>query len=57
MTKIKKGTKKPRNGQWEKRVAVYISQEDFDQLCVLASHQGHTVSSFARKVLQDEIRK
>lgn len=48
---IKRGTKKKRNGQWEKRVVVYMSQELYEKLQDIARLTNMKESAYMRNLL------
>ena len=52
---IKRGTKKKRNGQWEERIAIYISKEQRRKLRDVAKILHTTETAFARKTLADKL--
>ena len=53
--KIKRGTKKKRNGQWDERIAIYISKDQRRKLKDVAKILHTTETAFARKVLADKL--
>jgi len=54
---IKKRGKKPRNGQWSQRVAVYMSTDLYFKLEKKAVRSGMRESAYMRHLLVKELEK
>lgn len=49
--------KKERSGLWERCIAIYISEEMFERLKVVANNDDRKPSAYARKVIMDHLKE